>query len=53
MDFVMMRRKVREIMGRLIGKKVDDTFCLFPPFYTDCGKNITLGKNGLEIASVG
>lgn len=37
MDFVMRRRKVREIMGRLIGKKVDDTFCLFPPFYTVVG----------------
>ena len=24
---------------------MDETFRLFPPFYTDCGKNITLGKN--------
>ncbi len=37
--------ELREIMGRLIGKKVDDTFRLFPPFYTDFGKNITIGKN--------
>lgn len=37
--------KLREIMGRLIGKKVDDTFRLFPPFYTDFGKNITIGKD--------
>lgn len=36
--------ELREIMGRLIGKKVDDTFRLFPPFYTDFGKNITIGK---------
>ena len=37
--------ELREIMSRLIGKKVDDTFRLFPPFYTDFGKNITIGKN--------
>lgn len=37
--------ELREIMGRLIGKKVDDTFRLFPPFYTDFGKNITIGRN--------
>lgn len=32
-------------MSYLIGKKVDETFRIFPPFYTDFGKNITLGKN--------
>lgn len=37
--------ELREIMSRLIGKKVDGTFRLFPPFYTDFGKNITIGKN--------
>lgn len=37
--------ELREIMGRLTGKKVDDTFRLFPPFYTDFGKNITFGKD--------
>lgn len=37
--------ELREIIGRLIGKKVDDTFRLFPPFYTDFGKNITIGKD--------
>lgn len=26
-------------------KKVDDTFMLFPPFYTDFGKNINIGRN--------
>lgn len=36
--------EIREIMGRLIGKKVDDSFRMFPPFYTDFGKNITIGK---------
>ena len=37
--------ELREIMGRLIGKKVDGSFRLFPPFYTDFGKNITIGKD--------
>lgn len=38
-------KELREIMSRLIGKTVDDTFRLFPPFYTDFGKNITIGKD--------
>ncbi len=37
--------EIREIMGRLTGKRVDDTFRLFPPFYTDFGKNITIGRD--------
>ena len=37
--------ELQEMMSRLIGKRVDDTFRLFPPFYTDFGKNITIGKN--------
>jgi len=37
--------EIREIMGRLTGKKIDSTFRLFPPFYTDFGKNITIGKD--------
>ena len=36
--------ELRELFSRLIGKKVDESFGLFPPFTTDCGKNITLGK---------
>ena len=38
--------ELREIMGRLTGKRIDDTFRLFPPFYTDFGKNLTIGKEG-------
>ena len=34
-----------ELFSKLTGKTVDPTFRLFPPFYTDFGKNITLGKN--------
>lgn len=37
--------EIRSLFSRLIGKPVDETFGMFPPFYTDCGKNITVGKN--------
>lgn len=37
--------EIRELFSKLIGKPVDEGFGLFPPFYTDCGKNITIGKN--------
>ena len=37
--------EIREIFSKLIGRPVDATFGLFPPFYTDCGKNIHVGKN--------
>lgn len=37
--------EIRELFSKLIGKKVPDTFCLFPPFYSECGKNITVGEN--------
>lgn len=36
--------ELRLLFSRLIGKKVDPDFGLFPPFYTDFGKNITIGK---------
>lgn len=38
-------QETREIFSEIIGKPVDETFAMFPPFYTDCGKNITIGKN--------
>lgn len=37
--------ELRNLMSKLIGKKVDDTFRIFPPFTADFGKNITIGKN--------
>lgn len=37
--------EIRAIMSELTGKTIDDTFRMFPPFYTDFGKNITIGKN--------
>ena len=36
--------EIRALMEALTGRPVDETFGLFPPFYTDCGKNIRLGK---------
>jgi acetyltransferase-like isoleucine patch superfamily enzyme len=36
--------EVRELFSCLIGKTVDASFVLFPPFYTDFGQNITVGK---------
>ena len=32
------------LFSELTGKPVDPSFGLFPPFFTDFGKNITLGK---------
>lgn len=37
--------EIRELFSKLIGKEVDESFTLFPPFYTDFGKNISVGKN--------
>lgn len=34
----------RLIMEKITGKKLDDDFRIFPPFYSDCGKNIHIGK---------
>lgn len=37
--------EVTRLFSELIGKSVGEGFCLFPPFYTDYGQNITIGKN--------
>ena len=36
--------ELRALFSQLIGRPVDESFGLFPPFYTDCGKNIHIGK---------
>lgn len=38
-------KKVCKLFFKLIDKPIDYSFRLFPPFYTNCGKNITVGKN--------
>ncbi|WP_438497093.1 sugar O-acetyltransferase [Paenibacillus sp. IHBB 3054] len=37
--------RVRSLFSKLTGAEVDDTFDLLPPFYTDFGRNIRVGKN--------
>ena len=39
------QEELREQMGELLGCPVDPTFRLFPPFYTDFGRNIRIGRN--------
>ena len=36
--------QIRALFGALTGKAIDESFSLFPPFYTDFGKNIAVGK---------
>lgn len=37
--------EIRRLFGDLIGKKVDDSFMLIPPFYTTGGADISVGRN--------
>lgn len=37
--------EIRGLFSKLIGEKVDSSFRLFPPFQTDFGRNIHVGKN--------
>jgi len=37
--------EVRALLGTVTGRQVDASTTLFPPFYTNYGKNISLGKN--------
>lgn len=37
--------EIVSLMSRITGQQIDDSFSLFPPFYTDCGKNLKIGKN--------
>lgn len=37
--------EICSLMSKLTGRQVDATFSMFPPFYTDFGKNIIFGKN--------
>ncbi|WP_338448656.1 sugar O-acetyltransferase [Niallia oryzisoli] len=39
------KEEIVKIFSKLTGKKVDPSFMCFPPFYTDFGKNIMIGKN--------
>ena len=37
--------EVRRLLSQLFGYKVPDSLRVFPPFYTDFGKNITVGRD--------
>ena len=39
------REEIVDIFSQLTGNKVDASFICFPPFHTDFGHNITIGKN--------
>ena len=37
--------EIRALLGRLTGRPVDDSVTVFPPFHSEFGKNMHLGKN--------
>ncbi|HSU97595.1 MAG TPA: sugar O-acetyltransferase, partial [Gemmatimonadaceae bacterium] len=37
--------EIRTLFSELIGKKVDESFLLIPPFYTAAGNEIRVGRN--------
>lgn len=36
--------EIRKLFSKLTGQEIEENFGMFPPFYTDCGKNIHIGK---------
>ncbi len=36
--------EVRALLAELTGKPIDESVALFPPFYSEFGKNLTLGR---------
>ena len=38
-------KKLRKLFSKLTLEEIDPSFRVFPPFYTDAGKNIHFGKN--------
>ena len=37
--------EIRAVFSKLTGKSTDKTFSLIPPFYTNYGRNMDIGKN--------
>lgn len=37
--------EIIQLMSELTGEEIDESFGMFPPFSTDCGRNIHIGKN--------
>lgn len=36
--------EIIKLWSELTGSEIDDSFGFFPPFFTDCGKNLHIGK---------
>jgi len=36
---------INEFLGKIIGKKIDETVAVFPPLYINNGKHLSIGKN--------
>ncbi len=36
--------EVRALMAKLTANEIDESFKMFPPFHTDCGKNTKIGR---------
>lgn len=39
------KKEIIQLMSLLTGQEIDESFGMFPPFFTDCGQNIHIGKN--------
>jgi acetyltransferase-like isoleucine patch superfamily enzyme len=37
--------EIRDLLGRLTGRVLDESVAVFPPFYSEFGKNLTIGRN--------
>ena len=37
--------EVRHLLSQLTGRSVDESVTVFPPFYSEFGKNLTLGRD--------
>jgi len=39
------QEEIRALFRELTGREICEGFVLFPPFYTDCGRNIRIGND--------
>ena len=47
------QNEIRALLSALLGKDVPDSLRVFPPFYSDFGKNIRIGENVFINAQIG
>lgn len=36
---------INEVLGKIVGKKIDEMVAVFPPLYINYGKHLSIGKN--------